>query len=69
MKIKYQTDKYMVCITPCPFFDGIKVGTGACMSCGSFYGKDMKRKLVNCNRKVLEDTKKKRVKQSEKKRS
>ena len=68
MKVKYETDRCMRCITPCPFFDGIIVGTGACVMCGSFYGKDKKRKIVNCSRKVLEDTTKKRVKQSKKKR-
>lgn len=66
MKVKYETDRCMRCITPCPFFDGMIVGSGACMECASFYGKDKKHKVVNCNRKILDGQTKKRVKLSKK---
>lgn len=52
--LSYQTKNH-VCITPCPFLQSPKpmIGSGRCMYCTSFRGRNIKTNEIACNRKYI----------------
>lgn len=53
--INYEVRNLRECITPCPFRDYPKpmVGSGACILCTSFKGRNKKTHQVACNRHYI----------------
>lgn len=45
--IKYQKEDYK-CLTPCPYREGIKVGSGWCQTCRYLVGIDDTNLVVDC---------------------
>lgn len=52
--VPYEVINKRVCITPCPFMQHPKklVGSGKCIKCGSFRGRNKKTHEVACNRLI-----------------
>lgn len=52
--IKYEM-KYHICITPCPYMQYPKymVGSGRCLSCSHFRGRDIETNEIACSKKFL----------------
>lgn len=53
--VKYEVRNLRECITPCPYRDYPKpmVGSGACLTCTSFKGRNKKTHEVACNRHYI----------------
>lgn len=51
IKIKYEVNRSMMCITPCPYLEAPKpfVGSGRCQSCQHFKYKDKGNRIVICS--------------------
>lgn len=49
--LSYELMAGRVCVTPCPYKDAPKpkVGSSLCMACGSFHGRNRKKKQVACS--------------------
>lgn len=49
--LSYEMVAGRVCVTPCPYKDAPKpkVGSSLCMACGSFHGRNRRKKQVACS--------------------